>query len=121
MDETMVIDFTGTEEATGAAAQPMDAHPDDLMVAWAERDAAIRRLREALVASEPGLDPALVTGETVEELEASLISARQLLESVRESVRREAAAEVRVGSPGRATAMPVTPYEKIRSGLGRLA
>lgn len=119
MDETMVIDFTRPQDAP--AENTPAVHADDLTVARAERDAAIRRLREALIASEPGLDAALVSGETVDEVEASFATARELVTRVRASVRREAAAAVPAGSPGRVTAIPGTPFEKIRSGLGRLA
>ena len=114
MDETTEIDFTQPQELAGPPT-------DDLHVARAQRDAAIGRLRQALIASEPGLDSALVTGETVEEVEASFAAARELVRRVRESVRREAAAAVPAGSPGRVTAVPGTPFEKIRSGLGRLS
>jgi len=79
------------------------------------------RLRHALAASEPGLDPALVTGDTLEEVEASFAAARGLVSRVREAVQREAAVAVPAGSPARSVAAPATSFEKIRAGLGRLS
>jgi hypothetical protein len=87
----------------------------------ASRRAAVERLRIALVASEPGLRPGMVTGETVEEVEASFTAARQLVAEVRDALRREVVTAVPAGSPGRAASGPATPFDKIRAGLGRLA
>lgn len=81
------------------------------------RDAAAR-LREALLAGEPALDPALVSGDSVAEVEASFAAARALLERVREGVRREQAANIPAGAPGRSRgAGAMSAFEKIRAGL----
>jgi hypothetical protein len=61
----------------------------------------------------------MLAGETVEELEASFEAARETLGRMRETVRREQALPVGAGAPGRHTAGPLTPLEKIRDGLGR--
>ncbi|QFG02891.1 hypothetical protein [Tepidiforma bonchosmolovskayae] len=89
-----------------------------LAAARAAHDRAVARLREALLASEPALDPALLSGSTVEEVEASFAAAKETLARIREAVRREAAAAIPAGSalrqPGRAA---LSPLEKIRAGL----
>ncbi len=89
----------------------------------AERErasAAIARLREAFLALEPALEPAMLAGETVEELEASFAAARELLARVREAVQREAAKAVPPGNGLRQGTPPaLTPLEKIRAGLAR--
>lgn len=80
--------------------------------------AAAARLREALLAAEPALDPALVSGESVTEVEASFEAARALLERVREGVRKEQAAHIPAGAPGRIRGNGgMSAFEKIRAGL----
>ncbi|GIW17909.1 MAG: hypothetical protein KatS3mg064_1066 [Tepidiforma sp.] len=89
-----------------------------LAAARAAHARAIGRLREALAAAEPALDPALLSGETVDELEASYAAAKETLARIREAVRREAAAAVPAGvalrQQGRAA---MSAIEKIRAGL----
>lgn len=81
---------------------------------------AIGRLREALAAAEPGLDSALLVGETVEEVEASYAAARETIARIREAVRREAAAAIPPGSTLRQEQRAaLSALEKIRAGLGR--
>ena len=82
--------------------------------------AAAARLREALLATEPALDPELVAGKTVAEVEASFAAASALLGRLRERLQQERAAHVPAGAPprsGREAAL--TPFEKIRAGLAR--
>ena len=85
------------------------------------RRATVERLRLTLVASEPALRPAMVTGDTAEEVEASFAAARQLVAEVREAVRRTAVTAIPAGAPGRFVTAPPTPIEKIRAGLARIA
>ena len=117
------------------SATPPPAEPDELLElreAIALRDeriassdarhtAAIDRLRSALASSEPGLRPEMLSGATVEEVEASFAAARQLVADVREAVRTAESPRVPAGAPGRITSAPTSAYEKIRSGLTRLA
>ena len=64
-----------------------DPELESLREALSQRDDAHRatldRLREALLASEPSIDPAMVTGETLAEMEASFAAARTMLARVR--------------------------------------
>ncbi len=110
-----------------------ELHPEDdaelLRGQLAERDAALTaalessraaasRLREALLATEPAIDPDLVSGESAADVEASFAAARALLERVRENVRKEQAAHVPAGAPGRSNGTSaMTAFEKIRAGL----
>jgi len=83
----------------------------------AER-AAVERLRTALLATEPSLEPSLVTGETIEEVDASFAASVALLTRLREQVAREQAGRIPPGAPGRSNAPHArTPFEKIRAGL----
>jgi len=79
--------------------------------------AALERLKAALLASEPALDPAMVQGDTVEAVEQSFADATKLLRRVRDEVRRELAVQVPAGAPGRSGFRPRTPFDKIRHGL----
>lgn len=102
---------------------------EDLRGKLAERDAALEqalasnqsaaaRLREVLLASEPALDPALVVGETVADVETSFAAARAMLERLREGVRQEQALRVPAGAPPRGRGSgAMTAFEKIRAGL----
>lgn len=83
--------------------------------------AAIERLKAALIATNPAIDPAMLTGETAGDVEASFAAATALVERVREHVRRENAAAVPAGAPPRGGATPRTAIEKIREGLARQA
>ena len=117
MDEIAVIDIPATETPATAADEE---DRDPVAVHEQATRQLLDRLRLALAASEPGLDPALVTGDTLEEVEASFAAACGLLSRVREAVRREAAVAVPAGAPGRSAPVTATPFEKIRAGLGRL-
>ena len=80
----------------------------------------VARYRAALLASDPGIEPDLVAGETADEVEASFIAAQRLVAGIREAVRREQAPPVPAGAPGRAATGPQTAYDKIRAGLSRI-
>jgi len=68
-------------------------------------------LKRALAATIPGADASLVEGDSLEEVEASAAALRA---SARPPV------VVPAGAPGRSSAAPATPFDKIREGLGRL-
>lgn len=103
---------------------------DDLEAALAERESVIvrqnettqallDRLRQAYLEAEPALDAALLSGQTLEELEASHAAAIALVARVRGSA--PAPLSVPAGAPSRVVAAPSTAFEKIRSGLAGLA
>lgn len=77
----------------------------------------LARLREAMLASEPALDRSMVTGDSLDELEASFAAATATLAQVRAAVRREQAAAVPAGATGRAQSEPKSAFAKIRDGL----
>lgn len=118
MDELQTLDELIDHEAEtpAEATAPIDGAPGEPAVA--DR-AALARLRDLLLASDPAIDPALVWGDSIEALEASFVAARAVVARVREAVRREQAAAIPVGAPGRTPTAPVTPLEKIRAGLSQ--
>lgn len=100
---------------------PLDAPIEEATPASATDDTArvLARLREALLATAPEVEPAEVRGDTLEELEASFAAAREAAERVRTAVRRELAAAVPAAAGSRLPTPPMTPFEKIRAGLAR--
>jgi hypothetical protein len=113
---------------TNATDETQDNHEEDaritalreeLEASRANERTAVERLRAALMASEPALEAAMVTGETVEEVEASFAAATALLAKLRERAAAETASRVPAGAPGRLASRPKTAFEKIRDGLGK--
>jgi hypothetical protein len=113
---------TGAGELTVEALQEqLAAREAELAASHEAGRAAVERLKVALIATNPAIDPALLTGETADEVEASFATATALVERVREHLRRESAASIPAGAPGRGQATPRTAIEKIREGLARQA
>ncbi len=82
------------------------------------------RYREAVLASEPELPAELVTGASVEEIDASLERARETVARVRGHLESQAqAGRVPAGAPERSgpDLSALSAEEKIRLGLGRRA
>lgn len=86
--------------------------------------AALERYRAALLAAEPELPPDLVQGDTLEELEEALTSARGAVARIRDRLQAEgedapSAGGFPVGAPARGGAAreALTSAEKIAAGL----
>ncbi len=86
------------------------------------RREAVQRYRAALLAQSPELPADLVTGETVEEVEAAVQRAREIVGRVREQLVVETGHAVPAGSPPRRPPDldGLSPEEKIRYGLAQL-
>jgi hypothetical protein len=84
-----------------------------------ERGALLERLREAMLAADPSVDPELVQGTSLAELEASFERAKAVTERLRGVIRASDGVRVPAGAPGRATPPPRSAFEKIRDGLQR--
>ncbi len=118
-----IIDST-QEAAPGDAGEGVD----ELREALAERDTQLlarmeneqellQRLREALLASDPEVDPDLVTGDSLAELEESFAKAKAVASRLRDVILPQGATRVPAGAPGRVRIAPSTPFQKIREGL----
>jgi septal ring factor EnvC (AmiA/AmiB activator) len=91
---------------------------DELKKALSDAVAAYRR---TVVEANPGVLAELVTGDTIEEVDVSLKSARALVEKVRQEVEAEAArTQVPAGAPQRTPPdlSGLSPREKIRYAVG---
>ncbi len=108
-------------EPTTQPAEVMDRLREELEASRGNERAAVERLRAALLASEPALEPEMVSGETLAEVEASFAAATGLLARLRERAAAESATRVPPGAPGRQASRPRTAFEKIREGLGKTA
>ena len=118
------------DEDTGHINEPADtadpdAHQDDGAVDAGttpqpgEREAALLgRLREALLATDPAVDPELVDGSSLEALDTSFARAQAAAERARDAAIANSGPRIPAGAPGRTRPAPATPFEKIRSGLG---
>ncbi len=129
MEELVAI---AEAEATAAAADQaaeaveLAAVQRELATEQAQTRAAVARYRDAVLAAEPELPPELVSGETLEELETSLESARRAVAQIRErlSVESEGERGFPVGAPARGgtlVAASMTSAEKIAYGLEQRA
>lgn len=81
---------------------------------------ATLRYRELVLAREPDLPDGLVSGDTVEEVDAAAERARQTVSQVRQRLEAQAqAGRVPAGAPARGVpdTSTLTPAEKIRLGL----
>lgn len=89
----------------------------DLAVRAEHEVALVARLREAFITADPTLDPELVEGTTLAELEASVARARSVAERLRNVIGASEAHRVPAGAPGRTRVLPRSAFEKIREGL----
>ena len=110
--EDQVADAPADPETTAVAALRAE-----LTAREARERAALDQFRTALLATEPEMDPGLITGDSFETIHASFGAARSSLARVREALRQEAAAQVPIGAPGRTSQRHRTALEKIRDGL----
>ncbi len=77
------------------------------------------RYRTVLLQAAPDVLPELVQGESVDELDRSLVTARETVARVREQMQTQAAARIPAGSPARGgpDLSGLSPAEKIRLGI----
>lgn len=113
--------------------QELEASVTQLQSALEEKDAELVALREqvasaaakyrvSLLAATPEIPEELVQGETVEEVEASLASARKMVEKVKKQLESQVASErVPAGAPVRSgpDLTALSPKEKIAYALQR--
>jgi hypothetical protein len=100
-------------EAAQATRSELDASHEQLA-------GVTQRYRELAVRAEPDLPAELITGDTVDAIDASLVTARELTERVRRRIAENTqAARVPAGAPERRgfDVSAMTPEQKIRHGL----
>lgn len=120
MEDEQIQDVTGEEHEDHTSPGEQDELSrlrDELEASREHERVAVERFREALLASEPALEPSMVAGDSLAEVEASFAAATAVLARLRERAAAEAAVRIPAGAPGRATNRPRTAFEKIREGL----
>ena len=88
---------------------------------------AAAKYREALLAAVPEVPPELVSGSTVEEVDASLARARQMVETIKGHIKAQTpaagflAGRIPAGAPvrGAPDVGALTPAEKIKLALAQ--
>jgi len=111
------------QPTTEQAADTPDERPDDEPVDYKQRLAdAAHKYRDLLLASAPEIPAELVSGDTVEEVDASFAAARGVVEEVRRRMEAQANAErVPAGAPPRTAPdlSGLSPAEKIAFALSQ--
>lgn len=110
----------GAADTSDSAAEEHDAAAGEAgeVIAQSEGERLLLdRLREALIASDPEVDPSLVGGASLVELETSFAQAKAVAERLKGIVLRQGVERISPGAPGRTIGGPRTPFEKIREGL----
>jgi hypothetical protein len=119
----IVIDATNAGEGDDdeLALQQQLAEKDAELLARSETEQQLlTRYREVLLASDAGVDPSLVAGETLAAIDVSFEAAREIADRARTPM-GPGMRYVSPGAPGRRGGGPATPFEKIRDGLARRA
>ena len=89
----------------------------ELLARTESEQALLMRLRRTLIESDPLVDPELVQGATIAELEESFARARSIAERLEGIVLQQGVTRVPAGAPGRAKRPFLSSFEKIREGL----
>ena len=124
--EAQVSQMSGSLEEREASVQK-------LTLALEERENTVSHLQEqlalatskyrsALLSSAPEVPEELVQGQAIEEIEASMAQARQMVERIRNQLEAQVASErVPTGAPTRSAPdlSALSPQEKIAYALGR--
>ncbi len=123
--ETIALKEARIGELEGALAQQqqaMDSQMGEASAVRGELAMAIARYRALLLAGAPEVPEELVGGETLDEVDASLERARDLVQRVKRQVETRAAQErVPAGAPARTAPdlSGLSPREKIAYALAR--
>jgi len=122
-DDVTLTDRLAAAEARASALEvERDSLREQVASAQADLRLAAARYREAVLSASPELPPDLVAGDTVEEVDRSLVAARKTVDAVRRQLADRAAAErVPAGAPARGgpDLSALSPREKIALALSR--
>lgn len=110
------------EAALADLRTALEGRETELQAVQRQLASATARYREALLAAAPDVPEEMVTGATPEEVEASLIRARQVVERIRSHIESQMAEQrVPTGAPIRSGAdlSTLSPQDKIAYGLAQ--
>jgi len=109
-------------EAASAAAGDAASLREQLAAAEQRMRTSAERYRDLVVRSEPALPAELIAGETIEDVDASVEAARDVVGRVRAHIEAQAqSVRVPAGAPPRSgpDVGSLSPEQKIRYGLAR--
>jgi hypothetical protein len=89
----------------------------ELLARTESEQALLTRLRQTLIESDPLVDPDLVQGSTIADLEESFARAQAIAERLKGIVLQQGVTRVPAGAPGRGKRQFLSSFEKIREGL----
>lgn len=118
-DETKQTEVPGEESAAGEQAieQRLEELGAELLARTESEQELLARLRQTLIDSDPLVDPELVQGASIAELEESFARAQGIAERLKGIVLQQGVTRVPAGAPGRTRRPFLSPFEKIREGL----
>ncbi len=111
-------------ESAAAAAGDASALREQLAAAEGQLRVSAERYRDLVVRTEPALPAELIAGETIDDVDASVEAARDVVGRVRAHIDAQAqSARVPAGAPQRSgpDVSSLSPEQKIRIGLARRA
>ncbi len=114
--------LAAAERRVSALETERDGLREQLGSAQEDLRLAAAKYREAVLSASPELPPDLVAGDSVEEVDRSLVAARKTVDAVRRQLAGQAAAErVPAGAPARSgpDLSALSPREKIALALSR--
>lgn len=117
--EARIIELDGSLDEAESTLKERESELEGVRTQLAQ---AVALYRVSLLAAEPEIPEEMVQGDTVEEVEASLAWARQMVEQVRSQLEAQASQErVPFGAPVRSAPdlSGLSPQEKIALGLNR--
>ena len=115
--ESSLKDITGEKESLKQANENSTAELAELKQVY---DGAVARYREALAAAHPEIPPALIDGNSIDELFDSAEKGKAVVASVRKNIEAGiATGRVPAGAPveGSASYQQLSPREKIAAGI----
>jgi len=101
-------------------AKELEASAAELATTKEARDQAVAKYLEMVKASNPTIPEDIISGETIEEIDQSIVKGKTIVEAVRAAMESEAAAtKVPAGAPTRGgiSLEGMSPREKIAYGI----
>jgi hypothetical protein len=118
-DAALAPDAPGGAVPGGEAAieQRLEELGAELLAKTESEQELLARLRQTLIDSDPLVDPELVQGASIAELEESFAKAQAIAERLKGIVLQQGVTRVPAGAPGRTRRPFLSSFEKIREGL----
>ena len=114
---TEIAELAREQETQHEIEQRLEELGAELLAKTESEQELLARLRQTLIDSDPLVDPELVQGASIAELEESFARAQGIAERLKGIVLQQGVTRVPAGAPGRAKRPFLSSFEKIREGL----